>query len=78
MVGTLLLGLLDVRYRRTQLLHADRANKVEQLLPRDYRLRPDGYPDGPRWLVAIPSRYRSSISFYAVVLLVLCLLWVAT
>jgi uncharacterized membrane protein len=78
MVGTLLLGLLDVRYRRTQLVHADRADKVEQVLPRDYRLRPDGYPSGSRWLVSIPSRYGSSISFYAVVLLVLFLLWVAT
>lgn len=84
MVGTLLLGLLDVRYRRTQLLHADRADKVEQVLPPDCRLRPDGYPGGPRWLVFIPSRYRSiprryrsSISFYAVVLLLLFLLWVA-
>jgi uncharacterized membrane protein len=85
MVGTLLLGLLDVRYRRTQLRHADRADKLEQVLPRDYRLRPDGYRSAPRWLAVIPkryrsvpSRYRSSISFYAVVLLVLLLLWVAT
>ena len=85
MAGTLLLGLLDVRYRRTQLRHADRADKVEQVLPPDYRLRPNGYPGAPRWLIlipsryrSIPSRYRSSISFYAVVLLLLFLLWVAT
>jgi hypothetical protein len=35
MVGTVLLGLLDVRYRSTQLLHASRADKVEeQLVPK--------------------------------------------
>ena len=30
MVGTVLFGLLDVGYRGTQLLHANRASKVEQ------------------------------------------------
>ena len=68
MAGTLLLGLLDVRYRRTQLLHADRADKVEQMLPLDYRLRKDGRPSTSRWLVVIPRQYRSSIWFYAVIL----------
>jgi hypothetical protein len=35
MVGAVLFGLLDVRYRTTQLLHASRADKVEALLARD-------------------------------------------
>jgi len=32
MVGTILFGLHDVRYRSTQLLHASRANKIEEQL----------------------------------------------
>jgi uncharacterized membrane protein len=79
MVGTVLFGLLDVRYRSTQLLHAYRANKIEQdLVDAKYRLRQDD-PGGPAWLsTLIRFRYRSAISFYAVVLLLLLLLWVVT
>ena len=77
-VGTVLFGLLDVRYRTTQLLHASRADKIEQAIAPDYRLRPHD-PGGPPWLSAlIRIRYRSSISFYVVVLLLLLLLWVVT
>jgi uncharacterized membrane protein len=32
-VGAMLFALLDVRYRRTQLLHASRADKIEKKLP---------------------------------------------
>src|SRR5690349_19931448 len=38
MAGAVLFGLLDVRYRRTQLLHADRVDKVEQVIAPEYRL----------------------------------------
>jgi len=78
MVGTVLFGLLDLRYRRTQLLHADRVNKVEEVVAPGYRLRPHGYPAGPPWLPFLRSRYYSSISFYAVVLFLLLLLWIVT
>ena len=76
--GTVLFGLLDIRYRSTQLLHANRADKIEQAIAPEYRLRPHG-PGGPPWLSAlIRTRYRSSISFYVVVLVLLLLLWVVT
>jgi uncharacterized membrane protein len=78
MAGAALFGLLDVRYRRTQLLHADRVDKVEQVIAPEYRLRPPGHSEGPPWLALIRSRYRSSISFYIVILLLLALLWAAT
>ena len=78
MVATALFGLLDVRYRRTQLLHAARADRIEQVIAPDYRLRPQGYPEGPLWLTLIRTQYRSSISFYLVVLLLLLLLWIVT
>ena len=78
MVGAVLFGLLDVRYRTTQLLHASRADKVEALLAPDYRLRTRD-PVGPPWLhILIRFRYRSAVSFYAVVLLFLLLLWGVT
>jgi|ERR1017187_2102602 uncharacterized membrane protein len=78
MVGTVLFGLLDVRYRSTQLLHASRANKIEEQLVPEYRLRPHD-PAGPPWLRSLVRlRYRSAISFYAVVLLFLLLLWSVT
>jgi uncharacterized membrane protein len=77
MAGTVLFGLLDIRYRSTQLLHAARVDKIEQAIAPDYRLRPSGYPGGPSWLVLIRNRYRSSLSFYAVALVLLLLLWAA-
>jgi hypothetical protein len=91
MVGTVLFGLLDIGYRRTQLLHASRASKVEQdILPEKYKLHPEKYklhpekyklhpddPGGPR-LTVHRSRYHSSISFYLVVLVLLLLLWIVT
>lgn len=78
MIGSVLLGLLDVRYRRTQLLHANRVDKVEQVIAPGYRLRPYRDPGGPSWLILIRSRYGSSISFYAVVFFLLLLLWIVT
>jgi uncharacterized membrane protein len=78
MAGAVLFGLLDIRYRRTQLLHAARADKIEQAIAPDYRLRPHGDPERPWRLALLWSRYRSSFSFYAVVLLLLLLLWTAT
>ena len=78
MVGAVLFGLLDVRYRTTQLLHASRADKIEALLAPDYRLRTHD-PVGPQWLhPLIRFRYRSAASFYAVVLLFLLVLWGVT
>jgi uncharacterized membrane protein len=78
MVGTVFFGLLDIGYRRTQLLHASRASKVEQdLLPEKYRLRSDHREGLPR-LTVHRSRYHSSISFYLVLLILLLLLWIAT
>jgi uncharacterized membrane protein len=76
--GTVLFGLLDVRYRRTQLLHASRVDRVEQVIASEYRLRPRD-PGWPPWLnMLIQGRYGSSISFYLVVLLLLSLIWIAT
>ena len=78
MVGTVLFGLLDVGYRRTQLLHASRAGEVEQeIVPKEYRLRPDDTGESPR-LTLCWRRYQSSISFYVVVLLLLLLLLILT
>jgi uncharacterized membrane protein len=77
MVGTVLFGLLDVRYMRTLLLHADRANKIEQVIAPEYPFRPAD-PGGPRWLTWLQRRYGSPILFYGVVLLLLLLLWIVT
>jgi hypothetical protein len=78
MVGTVLFGLLDIGYRRTQLLHASRVGKVEQdLLKEKYRFHPDD-PGGLPRLSVHRIRYQSSISFYLVVLLLLLLLWIVT
>jgi uncharacterized membrane protein len=76
--GTVLFGLLDVRYRRTQLLHASRVDRIEEAVASEYRLRPRD-PGWSPWLkMLIEGRYGSSVSFYLVVLLLLSLLWVAT
>ena len=78
MVATVLFGLLDVRYRSTQLLHASRADKIEEQLVPKLRLRSHD-PAGPPWLnIWIRFRYRSTISFYAFILLLLLLLWSVT
>jgi hypothetical protein len=76
-VGTVLFGLLDARYRRTQILHANRADKIEQALVPEYRLRPLDPGGIPRRSTLISIHYRTSIFFYAiVVVLLLLLLWV--
>ena len=76
-IGTMLFGLLDLLYRRTQLLHASRADKIEQVLVPDYRLRPP-VPERPlSRSTVIWVRYGSSVAVYAVVVfLLLLLLWV--
>jgi hypothetical protein len=51
-VGAALFGLLDVGYRRVQLLDVDRARKVEQVIAPDYRLRPQS-PGRPRRLTSL-------------------------
>jgi hypothetical protein len=98
MLGAVLFGWLDVMYRHTQLLHADRVNKVEREIAQNYRLRPnkpgedkpgedkpgedkpgedkpgeDKPGEQSLWLTL--TRYRSSISFYAVMLVILLTLW---
>ena len=76
-IGTGFFGLLDLRYRRTQLLHADRADRIEQVLVPDYRLRPPDLGRPPSRRAVIWVRYGSSVAVYAsVVLLLLLLLWV--
>lgn len=77
MVGTALFGLLDVRYMRTLLFHVDRIRKVEQEIAPEYKFRhvDPGRPPSLTWL---QNTYGSSISFYAGVLVLLLLLWIAT
>jgi len=76
-IGTVFFGLLDLLYRRTQLLHADRADRIEQVLVPDYRLRPPDLGRPPSRRAVIWVRYGSSVAVYAsVVLLLLLLLWV--
>jgi hypothetical protein len=79
MVGVVLFGLLDVHYRRTQLLHGARATKVQDVLAPSYRLRHPGEPPRPgeqprpQW-----TRYVSTVSFYAILLFLVLLLWIVT
>jgi uncharacterized membrane protein len=78
MAGTVFFGLFDAGFRRTQILHADRANNLEKVIAPGYRLRPNGYSMRPSRLALFWSRYRSPISFYVVVLFLLLLLLIAT
>jgi uncharacterized membrane protein len=77
MVGVVLFGLLDVHYRRTQLLHGARATKVQDLLAPGYRLGHPGEPQEPGeqprpgW-----TRYVSTVLFYVFLLFLLLLLWI--
>ena len=79
MAGVVLFGLLDVHYRRTQLLHGARATRVQDLLAPGYRLRHPGEPQGPGeqprpcW-----TRYVSTVLFYVFLLFLLLLLWIVT
>jgi len=75
MAGAVLFGLLDIEYRRTQLVHADRVDKVEQEIAQSYRFRSDKSNGRPPRLILIWSRYWSSISFYVVMLILLLVLW---
>lgn len=79
-VSAALFGLLDIGYRRVQLLHVNRARKVEQEVAPGYRLRPQG-PGRSSWLASMlggGTGYNSSISFYAAVLFLSLLLWIVT
>jgi hypothetical protein len=77
-VAAALFALLDVRYRATQLLHADRVNRVESVVIPEYRLRGVApKPSGPLRKVA-GSRYRSALSFYAVIIVLVTLVWATT
>ena len=73
----LLFGLLDVRYRATQLLHAARADALERILAPDHPLRP-GTPSRSR-LGTVVGRwgYRSAVSFYAALVAVIVVLALA-
>lgn len=79
MAGVVLFGLLDVHYRRTQLLHGARAAKVQDLLAPGYRL---GHPGEPKEPGEEPSlgwtRYVSTVLFYVFLLFLLLLLWIVT
>jgi len=83
MVGTVLFGLLDVRYMRTLLLYAKRADRIEQVIASEqviakgYLFRPAD-PGGPPWLTWLERRYGSPILFYVIVLLLLLLLWIVS
>lgn len=79
MASVVLFGLLDVHYRRTQLLHGARAAKVQDLLAPGYRLGHPGEPEepgeqpSPDW-----TRYVSTVVFYVFLLFLLLLLWIVT
>jgi len=73
MIGAALFGILDVRHRRTQ-LHSNRIDKVEQVIAPGYRLRPSPNAKGSRWPIWMQSQYGSTLSFYAVVLILLLVL----
>jgi hypothetical protein len=61
--GAVLFGLLDLRYRRTQLQHARRSNIVQQEILPGYELRATRAQGRHQWTAS----YASSIAFYAVV-----------
>jgi hypothetical protein len=66
----LLLLPLDLRYRRVQLLHADRSNRIEQQVAADYQFR-SVYSE-PRFPVVRSLRgYRTMATFYTALLLLL-------
>lgn len=69
MGSTVLFSYLDRRYRRTQLLHARRATLLEEAIAPDYRLRAHDTEPDPGLSSSPLRRYRSSLTFYAVVLL---------
>jgi hypothetical protein len=68
--ATLLFLPLDLWYRRVQLLHTDRSNRIEQQVAADYRFR-SAYLQ-PRFRVGIVLRgYGTMAMFYAAILLLL-------
>jgi hypothetical protein len=68
--ATLLFLPLDWRYRRVQLMHVDRSNRIEQQVARDYRFRPGSsqrrFPEP-----AVLRGYGTMATFYAAILLLL-------
>jgi hypothetical protein len=70
--ATLLFLPLDLRYRRVQLLHADRSNRIEQQVAADYRFR--AVSSQSRFRVGMALRgYGTMAAFYAAILLLLIL-----
>jgi hypothetical protein len=68
--ATLLFLPLDLRYRRVQLLHAVRSNRIEQEVAADYRFR--SMSSQPRFPVGVVLRgYGTMAIFYAAILLLL-------
>jgi len=67
MAGTVLFAILDLYYRRTQLFHARRSTLLEKEIAPKLPLR-DPRSD-PALADSLLGRYRSSLSFYAVILL---------
>jgi hypothetical protein len=61
---------LDWRYRRVQLMHVDRSNRIEQQVAVDYRFRPASsqrrLPDP-----AVLRGYGTMATFYSAILLLL-------
>ena len=68
--ATVLFLPLDWRYRRVQLMHVDRSNRIEQQVATDYRLRPGSAqrrsPDP-----AVLRGYGTMATFYTAILLLL-------
>jgi hypothetical protein len=70
--ATLLFLPLDLRYRRVQLRHATRSDRIEQKVAGDYRL--PSVSSQPRFRVATVLRgYGTMATFYTAVLLLLIL-----
>jgi uncharacterized membrane protein len=77
-LATILLGILDVRYRATQLLHARRVDRVEALLIPKFVLRPHASTGAGPIRAILSHPYRSVASFYSVVLILVAVVWITT
>src|SRR3954452_1150485 len=77
-LATILLCILDIRYRATQLLHARRVDRVEALLIPNFALRPRTTSETKPLWAFLNFPYRSAASFYSVVLILLAAVWIAT
>ena len=75
LLGAVLFGYLDLRYRRTQLLHARRATLLEREIAPEHRLRAHLRKPEPGLADSPLRRYQSSLSFYGAVLVTQAVLW---